>query len=238
MEKIIEIDGKYYQECRVVLLPADGKPGSVINLDNRELVHISQYSPKLENGNQHLYIISDEEIKEGDIDSNVFIFKSDNELITCLAGKGFGRVKGIGSYFKIIATTDNKISINLGKEKWVAPTNSNYDQIYTRLCPYPQIPQQFIEEYIAGYNRGTVIEKVLVKYEVAPIYCNNGSWFPIKYQLKISKDNTVSIERMKDSYSREEVVALFNKCGKDLELKYRTIQYPSYVLNRWIEQNL
>ena len=52
------------------------------------------------------YITSDEEIKERDIDKHTCIFLSDNGLITTLAGKGYGRVKTIGKYYKIIQTTD------------------------------------------------------------------------------------------------------------------------------------
>ena len=52
------------------------------------------------------YITSDEEIKERNIDKHTCIFVSDNGLITTLAGKGYGRVKTIGKYYKIILTTD------------------------------------------------------------------------------------------------------------------------------------
>ena len=58
---------------------------------------------------QHIYITSDEEIKEGDIDSKVCIFKSGNGIITCLAGKGYGRVKTFGKYYEVILTTDPQL---------------------------------------------------------------------------------------------------------------------------------
>ena len=63
MSSLKEQNGRYYQEAKVVMLPTNEK-SSIINLDNEELFHIDQYVPKLNKGNTHLYIISDDEIKE------------------------------------------------------------------------------------------------------------------------------------------------------------------------------
>lgn len=68
---LIQVDGKFYKECKVVMLPTEKAINGCILADqvmNKLRVNIKggdyQYSPK----NfipQHLYIISDEEIKKG-----------------------------------------------------------------------------------------------------------------------------------------------------------------------------
>ena len=104
---------------------------------------------------QHLYIISDDEIKDGDY------FLADNRLNTT-SNKGLPnwvlckctKVKNSWVYCneipdeghngdwckKIIATTDE--SLNL-----------------------PQPSQQFIQKYIEEYNKGNIITDVLVEYD-------------------------------------------------------------------------
>jgi hypothetical protein len=62
---------------------------------------------------QNIYITNTEEIKDSEIDTKVCIFKSDNGMITCLSGKGYGRVKTIGKYYEIILT-DNEDLIKDG----------------------------------------------------------------------------------------------------------------------------
>jgi hypothetical protein len=89
----------------IYLIPTD-KPSRLGRfIDTLELIlRSSKDIPRGENVS--IYITSDEEIKDLDIDTKVYIFKSDNGMITCLAGKGYGRVKTIGKYYEIILTTD------------------------------------------------------------------------------------------------------------------------------------
>lgn len=51
--------------------------------------------------------------KECVLIDGTFIFKSNNQMITCLAGSKYGFVKTIGTYYKIIATTNPNIECYL-----------------------------------------------------------------------------------------------------------------------------
>ena len=127
---------------------------------------------------QHLYIISDDEIKEGDwimhADKNIFLHN-----LPC--------GNNLHWWIKIIATTDT--SLNL-----------------------PQPSQQFIEKYIQAYNKGEIITDVLVEYEadlstITKVDYGLQHW---DYKLKInSKDNTITIKKLKDNWSREELEVIF-----------------------------
>jgi hypothetical protein len=88
--------------------------------------------------NQHIYITCDEEIKEGDIDSKVCIFKSGNGIITCLAGKGYGRVKTFGKYYEVILTTDQdliKDGVQIVKGVGIESFNNGYKIIIPKEEP-------------------------------------------------------------------------------------------------------
>ena len=125
--------------------------------------HKTNYNP------QHLYILSDDEIKEGDY------FLADNRIsqssnsgkpnwIVCKCTE----VKNTWKYCneipneghngdwskKIIATTDTSIKIFAGK--------GDICDLYYNL---PQPSQQFIEKYIEEYNKGEIIESIMVEYE-------------------------------------------------------------------------
>lgn len=169
---------------------------------------------------QHIYIISDDEIKEGDwrldIRTNKIYqsVKQDAELYDTSFRK------------KIIVTTDTSLKIE-GK-LWKTTTN------------LPQPSKQFIEKYVESYNKGEVITDVLVEYEDYIIKYNTKGITNIKSnRLKVNpKDNTITIKKLKDSWSREEVIILmkksFNK-GVDAE----SFQVPLYFSSdKWIEENL
>ena len=143
---------------------------------------------------QHLYITSDEKIKEGnwyidDCDKIRNSVTSDEEYWD----RRFG-------YKKIIASTDPALYTEDTKDK---------------LCgiSFPKLSQSFIEKYIEEYNKGNIITEVIVEYE------DNGSeeWFgdnyegePVwneKIEPKVnSKDNTITIKKVKDSWTKDEVI--------------------------------
>jgi hypothetical protein len=69
--KIQTINNKHYQECDVVMLPTDNLVGKqdLILIGNWKKLHLmTNWQPKLAEDEkaQHLYILSNEEIKEGD----------------------------------------------------------------------------------------------------------------------------------------------------------------------------
>ena len=164
---------------------------------------------------QHLYIISDDKIEDGDLH-----ITSDHS--------GFGFRK-----YKIIATTDTSLKIFAGK--------GDICDLYYNL---PQPSQQFIEKYIEEYNKGNIITDILVEYDVITLN-EDWSQRPVvvtnDYKLKINpKDNTITIKKLKDNWNREELKVLFKKHEKDV-IKYingsGASATPSFN-DKWIEENL
>lgn len=124
----------------------------------------------------HLYFLSDEEIKEGD-----WVLETLNKVIFQVKGKSNDYKNS--TFKKIIATTDRELR-NGGQ-----------------VCKLPQPSQSFLEKYVEEYNKGNQIKKVMVKYENQ--YHDGEQWF---YKVKVNpKDNTITIRKVKDSLSREEV---------------------------------
>lgn len=142
---------------------------------------------------QHLYIISDDEIKEGD-------WKYDTKLNIIIQHGSY-----VDGCKKIIATTDTSLRV---------PYN-NGDM--NDLIILPQPSQQFIEKFIEKHNKGNIITDILVEYE--DIIYNpekdreyqsndriNIEDCDKKVQLKINpKDNTITIKKLKEAYTKEEL---------------------------------
>ena len=165
---------------------------------------------------QHLYIISDDEIKEDD-------WYYDNVVLQIRQWKSFMIYNKL-QHKKVIATTDTSLGL-------------------------PQPSKQFIEKYIEEYNKGNVITDVLVEYELV----SNEEYFlntinpddDVPYfdeRLKInSKDNTITIKKVKDSYSREEVIELCKQAFIDgtyaggFGPNEKTIDSET---EKWIKENL
>lgn len=170
---------------------------------------------------QHLYIISDEEIKIGDwgighakgingIGTGYYVFKHDNSNIAKVNALAEGSKK-------IIATTDKSLGL-------ASPSTS------------------FIEKFVEEYNKDNVITDVMVEYEELaravgkPLEkldsgVDDFDKKIIGHKLKINpKDNTITIKKVKDSWSREEVIDLLTRYNK-------RCQAPM-VDTKWISENL
>ena len=180
----------------------------------------------------HLYILSDEEIKENEFDKllkqGLYFESSNGKIITN------SRVKTIGIYKKIIATTDKSLNINLGKE--YHPFDTQGGLLCTRLCPFPHPSQSFINKFVEKWNSNTPIKFVNVEYD-----CDH-SQMPNKVidVLKVDKNNEITITPIKDSWSREEVIALLTKSMKECE-EYELFNHwcgEYRNLNKWLEENL
>ena len=142
---------------------------------------------KTKNKNGYLYLLSDDEIKEGDWCLQ-FHKTNTNIPINVVKYKNYGE----GNYYfkKIIATTDSSLEI-FDKEL------SNRHSVKVNIL-LPQLSKQFIEKYIEEYNKGNVITDVLVEYEsdFNSCFCTkdicNGNNCPKK--LKVNpKDNSLLI---------------------------------------------
>jgi hypothetical protein len=193
--------GDQFKRAQVVMLPTMDKS----RLHNTFGVLRQERGNDLSPCNQHLYITSDDEIKEGDW----CYFKGTKEVIKYPNG-GFPN----GFSKKVIATTYSSL-MTLGKFN-TGPGQVGYPKYYI-----PQPSQQFIEKYIEAYNKGEIITDVLVEH--SPRYINKGGvetidctnsmphhfWGEAKdYILKVNpKDNTITIKKLKDSWNKEEMLS-------------------------------
>ena len=172
---------------------------------------------------QHLYITSDEEIKEGDW----FYYEAEKTIMQCTEHNFYFTPELIQNYsnvYKIIATTDKYITID-------GYDSSDEDSIVK--CYLPQPSQQFIEKYIKEYNKGNVISDVEVEYDKATYdkWLENGA-SPVFDSLKVNPDNTINIKQIKDSWSREEIGNILNDFFND----HTNCQNAN--IDKWLEENL
>lgn len=223
-----------FKRAKVVMLPTNEKADKGnICFGYYGLQMLKHSDGKTIANKQHLYILSDDEIKEGD-----WFIQSNSVLRTCfdLEWKGF---------YKIIATTDN-LKVTLSDYTKDSITYTKFDEIL------PKPSQSFINKYIDEYNKGNIIIDVLVEYDEMYLF-PDGSYSRSAQNmlnvkavdlLKISKDNTITIKKIKDSWNRDEVITFGLKCvnlGMDLENnplpRLNEMSGKDYYY-KWIDENL
>lgn len=207
------------KKCKVVMLPtnqkADHKCVILLNKGSLILPLTGAEARRMQvSGHQanHIYILSKDKIKERDW----FVkMRGRNGKPSLYKEKNnaFLNSKWLNSpdvkdCFKVIATTDN--SLNL-----------------------PQPSQAFINKYVDLYNKGQQIEEVEVEYKLVGHSTTLGieNWEP-----KVSSDNTITIRKIKDSYTREEVVLLLLDFGEFV--LDNSILPNRKSVQEWLEKNL
>lgn len=241
------------KKCQVVMLPIDNADKAIIQkqsvgkllLEYSNKFFTQEYLKSIYAKSFHLYIVSDDEIKEGDW------------FIGCVNGitKPY-KHKLVGGFLpilypkdkKIIATTD--ISLTYHNK---TPVGENLNGLHKQL---PQIPDWFINNYCA--NNG--IDEVNVKYELmydntiitTLILVNNYpfinwndeeiqvNWEDINTLLKVTQQNEVVLEEIvleeieEKLYTRDEVTSLLIKLTEEVYGdKAGILGYED-----WIEENL
>ena len=112
--------------------------------------------------------------------------------------KGKYYLKTETGYREVLATTDTSLKID----------NPNYDIGRLAYINLPQPSQQFIEKYIEEYNKGNVITDILVEYEYL---LDDRAVLPY-WNLKVNpKDNTITIKKVKETYTKEELCQILEK---------------------------
>ena len=101
--------------------------------------------------NQHLYFLSDEEIKEEDWCWNQY--KGDSEMCIGQVGKVWDK-----SMKKIIATTDNSLKIE-------TELSAYYRNGVGGALSLPEPSPEFIKKYVERHNKGEQIMEVMVEYD-------------------------------------------------------------------------
>lgn len=144
---------------------------------------------------QHLYIISDDEIKEGDWVYDSSSLPQDAPI---------KRIRIIDdTHYTLYGDTSRNLKCHY--KKIVATTDSLHVFRYDYL---PQLPASFIQAYIKAYNEGNPITEVDLEIELHK-WVN--STYPVghrpTYQIKTRPDNTVIVHQSK-MYSRDEVIKL------------------------------
>ena len=226
-----------FKKAKVVMLPTNQKTNGMICKDitgqDKTIAIKAKYLMEHEDYiGHHLYIILDDEIKEDD-------WYYDNVVLQIRQWKSFMIYNKL-QHKKIIATTDSSL--------W-RPSHKYASDVI--LLPQPS--QQFIEKYIEEYNKGNVITDVLVEYELI----SNEEYFgntvspddDVPYfdeKLKSNpKDDTITIKKVKDSYTREEHISNIKKFSLELGSKIHcflkedgTLSISIQDVNKWIEENL
>lgn len=224
-----------FKKAKVVRLYTTNDSNIYLKPQNSHLVivtdtRVKRYVTALTFPKQHLYITSDDEIKEGDCVYNnkeniVEQITSKTQLIFVLEEN-----KENQTFKKIIATTDTSLNIYTWKQsnKKSKPYNvqQNIETTKKVFIPLPQPSQQFIQKYIEEYNKGNIITDILVEYEniyidsfgTTIIQCEKDSDSYLKQcefvtsRLKINpKDNTITIKKLKEVYTKEELCQVLEK---------------------------
>jgi len=230
------------------MIPTDKKVIHEIGLDDIVgLLYLNPQEHLIDWIPQHLYVTSDEEIKEGDwITDGHKVYKAPD-------------IDAFIGLFKIIATTDKSLLIKCDGCKRVEATAFEVDinkylsasTTYTCSCQLsPELPLDFIKYYAKEYNNKKQIINILVEYNeilaekceyvdalgscglsLCPhsgndnVFCNQIG----KDILKVDVDNTIRINYIKDSWNKEELDIIINKALNDALEHGRTI--GSYLVS-------
>jgi len=196
--KTIEINGKQYQEYGVVMLPTENWSPLVHSTSRYGgLFKSEHYSPMKNMGDsyQHLYFVSDEEIKQGDWFIELDIKGTRDTYCKkpylCDIGNtgGFILTKNNGNFpfpqncKKVVAATDK--SLHSACDGFCATNEC--------VCISALIPQKFVEYFIEAYNTGNKISKVLVEVEIYYTSALLPSEKYKAYRIKLTKDNEVNV---------------------------------------------
>jgi len=189
-----------YKIHKVVMLSTEKATREFKNLISYENKHLalarmSGVAPEKEFRVHELYILSDDEIQEED-----YVVLGDGKTLKRMYTKDV--LDWANSYSsatkKIIASTDTSLGL-------------------------PSPSEDFILKYVEMYNKNTPITEVMVEYEEEYFYTVGDAYWQkcdvitysakstevntfVKSELNLKvKNNTITIKKVKDSWSREEV---------------------------------
>lgn len=217
--EIIQVDGKFYQKAYCKLLRTD-KLTKLQQCGSSEWLDYGR--DKLIDDRWHwvhLYILSDEEIEEGDW-----------FLINDTPVQYDGTTIAIKSFYKIIASTHKELLYTPEKDRDYR--GSQYEAKY-------QLPRPS-NEFIKAYCEQGGVEQVLVECKMEGIFGKNEL---NRYSLKVALDNTIVIKRIKEKmYTREEVIEfgrlILDTFHSEGRTKSGADRLARAKYDKWIEQNI
>lgn len=236
MSQLKEINGRYYQEAEVVMVSTKNDSNIYLKPQDSKLVMViepraKQYAESLNFPKQHLYILSNEEIKEGDWYCSLAGIVSQHNGTEVLPE----------GWKKIIATTNESLHI-----PFVTPGNEELEVYEYTILPKPS--DSFIKKYIEEYNASRTILKVLVEYE--EVYPKHFTYNPsenIIINLKVDSNNTINIKKVEVKlYTIEEIFNALDESIKECILyadfngQYHSsydIQYSKKLLEQKLNNN-
>ena len=249
-KQIIYVENKPYIKCGVAISPAKK---SKIAFYDKVLVEkrncANDYREDCVIKPQHLYITSDEEIKEGE-----YFLTNQNDYWKIQKCQKICDDGMIMSFEEEIAMFQ--------EETYFVFKPENCKKIISSTCTslgLPQPSQQFIEKYIEEYNKGNVIKEVLVEVilnewkskDFKPVifhdidrliefgYNPKFNFTFKKGGLKLDSQNQITIRKKKNVWYREEVIELLHKslsCNVTSSEKLNKVFHTQ--LDKWIEENL
>lgn len=201
------------KRAKVIILPTKDKIPAIWLRDDDYLINNETPMSKWWDAiGMHLYITTNDEIKEGDWFYSTF---NDNQP---KIQQRKGNYTTSFNEHKIIATTDGSLRIKTGG----FPKITNVPNI---IKPLPQPSQVFIEKYckVGGIDEVNVeyintIKDTFTEVDFSdknPVIYNQSTTELIEPILKVNNHNTITIHPIKDSWTREEVIALFMKYNED-----------------------
>lgn len=154
MNNLIEKDGKYYKECNVITLESKEESPFILHptqgLQSTDVYEKELWeSPLGKDTYHHLYITSDDEIKEGDW----YIYGDVNHRILQSDGRALKITNKLGK--KIIATTDKYLKVPCGKKYM------SQDLMKVWVQPEKELPRPS-NEFVKAYVEKGGFDKLLV----------------------------------------------------------------------------
>lgn len=173
--------------CKVIMLPTEKESVITKHINDNELAPYQGLLYPNNNifQNQFIYILSDDEIKEGDW---ILARQTDNSYFTHrVTDTSIKNIRICDR--KIIATTDESLKqCQCGKEKHKMSCKMRW--------ALPNVPESFLVEFVNSQGK---INEVSVEYEISPEWLKENPPFSApypkaEYVVKTNTDNTIIIK--------------------------------------------
>lgn len=210
------------KECKVVMLPTNEKSHIYYTKSINKLGYVTghnkedlkQFLNQNNTQNQHLYILSNEEIKKGD-----WCYSICNQY----NWKYTGDILEIDSLelYKIIASTDPLLNLPKPSQSFIKKYCKSNGEIDKVMVEYYQQYYHSINDEDNGTNSWTKISKE--EFEIKSSKRDYFDEFDFNEWLKTNSKNEVSISPIKNSWNREEIEVLcrkaYNQGMRDHQIK-------------------